>query len=86
MPELFAIFLLAIAAATPASAADKPAKIGFLSWFPPAMKAQLDHFREGMQRLGYVEGNSYEIEAHFTDKRTASSSEGYRARLIEAGG
>jgi putative ABC transport system substrate-binding protein len=67
MRKLFALLVLAVAVATPAVAADKPAKIGFLSWFSPAMKARVDYFREGMQQLGYVEGKSYIIEAYFTD-------------------
>jgi putative ABC transport system substrate-binding protein len=52
--------------ASPAAAADKKPKIGFLSWFPPTMKVDLDHFREGMQQFDYVEGKNYEIEAYFT--------------------
>jgi putative ABC transport system substrate-binding protein len=52
--------------ASPAATADKKQKIGFLSWFPPTMKVDLDHFREGMQQFGYVEGKNYEIEAHFS--------------------
>jgi ABC-type uncharacterized transport system substrate-binding protein len=67
MRKLFALLAMAVAIATPAAAADKPAKIGFLSWYSPAMKWHVDHFREGMQRLGYVEGKSYVIEAYFTD-------------------
>jgi len=67
MRKLLALLLLALAVATPAPAADKPVKIGFLSWFPPTMKANVDYFREGMRQLGYVEGKGYVIEAHFTD-------------------
>jgi putative ABC transport system substrate-binding protein len=62
------IVLLGAAAglASPAAADDKKVKIGFLSWFPPTMKVDLDHFREGMQQLGYVDGKNYEVEAFFT--------------------
>jgi putative ABC transport system substrate-binding protein len=52
--------------ASPAAADDKKVKIGFLSWFPPTMHVDLDHFREGMQQFGYVDGKNYEIEAYFT--------------------
>jgi putative ABC transport system substrate-binding protein len=62
MRKLFALLLLAAAVATPAFAADKPAKIGFLA----ATKTQIDYFREGMRQFGHVEGKSYVIEAHFT--------------------
>ena len=62
------IVLLGAAAglASPAAADDKKAKIGFLSWFPPTMNVDLDHFREGMQQFGYVDGKNYEVEAYFT--------------------
>jgi putative ABC transport system substrate-binding protein len=67
MRKLFALLLLAGAVAAPAFAADKPAKIGFLSWYSSTRKAEADNFREGMRQLGYVEGKSYVIEVHFTD-------------------
>jgi len=51
---------------SPATADDKRLKIGFLSWFPPTMNLDLDHFRDGMQQFGYVDGKNYEIEAYFT--------------------
>src|SRR4051794_17510959 len=35
----------------PAAAAQKMPKIGFLSWFPTSMSADLDRFREGMQQF-----------------------------------
>lgn len=56
----------ALALAPPALAERKTPKIGFLSWFPPAMKGDLDRFREGMRQLGYVEGKDYEVEVYFT--------------------
>jgi ABC-type uncharacterized transport system substrate-binding protein len=66
MRKLFAMLVLAVTVA-PAFAADKPAKIGFLSWYSSAQKVEADNFRAGMRQLGYVEGKSYVIEAHFTD-------------------
>jgi len=50
-----------------AAANEKRRKIGYLSWFPPTMKIDLDHFREGMRQFGYIEGKDYEIEAYFID-------------------
>ncbi|HEX3883413.1 MAG TPA: ABC transporter substrate-binding protein [Stellaceae bacterium] len=50
--------------ATRAVAAEK-VKIGFLSWFPPAMNVDLGHFREGMEQFGRVEGRDYTVESYF---------------------
>lgn len=47
-----------------ARAEQKSAKIGFLSWFPQG-NANVDDFRDGMRRLGYVEGRSYSLDAYF---------------------
>jgi putative ABC transport system substrate-binding protein len=49
-----------------AFAAERKAKIGYLSWFPDSMRGDLDRFREGMRQLGYIEGKTYEVEAYFT--------------------
>jgi hypothetical protein len=43
------------------------AKIGFLSWWPLAVKSLVDNFHDGMRQLGHIEGKTYEVEAHFTD-------------------
>jgi putative tryptophan/tyrosine transport system substrate-binding protein len=58
--------IAAVCAALPAHADEKKAKIGFVDWFPPSMRADLDHFREGMTQFGYIEGKNYEVEAYFT--------------------
>jgi putative ABC transport system substrate-binding protein len=60
--------LLALRLARPAwaAASEKRIKIGFLSWFPPSMSADLDHFREAMRQVGYVEGRDYDVEPSFT--------------------
>ena len=63
----FIILFGAIASLAPAVADERKPKIGFLDWFRPTMKGDLDHFREGMEQFGYVEGKNYEIEAYFTD-------------------
>lgn len=64
--RLFVAACLSAFAPLPAAAAEKKTKIGFLSWFPPSMKVDLDRFREGMRQFGYVDGTNYEVEAHFT--------------------
>lgn len=56
----------ALATVSPAFAIPKMAKIGLLDWFPPAMRGDLDRFREGMRELGYVDGKDYQVEAYFT--------------------
>jgi putative ABC transport system substrate-binding protein len=64
--EALAAFL-ALTFARPAWAAnDKKVKIGFVSWFPPSMTADLDRFREGMRQADYVEGRDYDLEPAFT--------------------
>ncbi len=83
MRKLFALLVLVAAVAAPAVAADKPAKIGFLSWYSPAMKWHVDHFREGMQQLGYVEGKSHVIEVHYTDGNRELTQQIAR-KLVEA--
>ena len=55
----------ALALARPAFADRGKPKIGYLSWFPDSMKADLDRFREGMAKVGYSDAD-YELEAHFT--------------------
>jgi putative ABC transport system substrate-binding protein len=64
--DLLAGFL-ALSLTHPAWAAinEKKIKIGFLSWFPPSMNADLDRFREGMRQAGYVEGGDYDVEPAF---------------------
>ena len=63
--EVLAAFL-ALPLAQPAWATnEKKIKIGYLSWFPPSMNADLDRFREGMQQAGYVEGRDYDLEPAF---------------------
>jgi putative tryptophan/tyrosine transport system substrate-binding protein len=64
------VFLLGCAAsALPGRARAQPAlrKIGYISWFSPAVAAQVEQFRTGMRDLGYVEGRDFAVEAHFTD-------------------
>jgi putative ABC transport system substrate-binding protein len=65
--DLLAAFLaLKLARPAWAAASEKKIKIGFLSWFPPSMNADLGRFREGMQKTGYVEGRDYDVEPAFT--------------------
>jgi putative ABC transport system substrate-binding protein len=45
----------------------KIAKLGFVSWQSPAGEGQVEFLREGLTRLGYVEGRNIELETWFTD-------------------
>jgi putative ABC transport system substrate-binding protein len=76
--------LLVSAFAGPASAAanNKKIQIGFLSWFGPSMKADVDRFREGMQQAGYAEGKDYDVEATFVAGNRALCQEVAR-RLVQ---
>jgi putative ABC transport system substrate-binding protein len=66
-----------------AIAAGKTFKIGFLSWFPPSMKVDLDGFREGMRKFGYVDGTNYTVEAYFTAGNPDLTQEKARALVQE---
>jgi putative tryptophan/tyrosine transport system substrate-binding protein len=59
--------LVAFTIARPAWAAanEKKIQIGFLSWFPPSMNTDIARFRQGMQQVGYAEGEDYDVEAVF---------------------
>ncbi|HWD58114.1 MAG TPA: ABC transporter substrate-binding protein [Stellaceae bacterium] len=63
--ELIILFGGAVCLSLPAAAEGKLAKIGFLSWFPPSLTADVDNFREGMRHFGYAEGRNYSLEALF---------------------
>lgn len=65
--ELLIALCAGTLAGTPAGAASKKARIGFLSWFPSSMKGDVDNFREGMRQFGYAEGHDYEVEPSFAD-------------------
>jgi putative ABC transport system substrate-binding protein len=43
------------------------AKLGFVSWQSQAAADQVEYLREGLTRLGYVEGRNIELETWFTD-------------------
>jgi ABC-type uncharacterized transport system substrate-binding protein len=66
-----------------AIAAEKTLKIGFLSWFPPSMKVDLDRFSEEMLKFGYVDGTNYTVEAHFTGGNADLTREVARALVQE---
>jgi putative ABC transport system substrate-binding protein len=71
----------ALAMARPAFAARQKPKIGYLSWFPESMKEDVDHFREGMQKVGYAEAD-YELEPYFAAGSPQSARDAAR-KLIE---
>lgn len=62
-------FLVGCVVAAPLAARAQPGlkKIGYVSWFSPAVSAQVEQFRNGMRALGYADGQDFTVEAHFTD-------------------
>jgi putative ABC transport system substrate-binding protein len=82
------IALVGSAAAWPFAARAQPAKryrIGMLETISPALNAaHLDAFRNGLQELGYVEGQSYTIEYRTADGR-ADRFPDLAAELVEIG-
>jgi ABC-type uncharacterized transport system substrate-binding protein len=73
--NLLALLGGAACLSSPVRAAEKLAKIGFISWFPES-NANLGNFREGMQQFGYIEGRTYSLDAHFAagDPKIAQSA------------
>ena len=76
-------FMIGLGVATglaPAAlAAEKPAKIGILSW---GRTGGLELFYEAMQQNGYSQAKDYEIEAYFTDGNR-ELTENYAKKLVE---
>src|SRR4051794_38241611 len=64
-----------------ALAQPSPRKIGYVSWFSPAVSGQVEQFRKGMGDLAYVEGRDFTVEAHFTDGDRERTREAVR-RLV----
>ena len=71
----------ALAMVRPAFADRAKPKIGYLSWFPDSMKDDLDHFREGMEKVGYREGD-YDLEFYFTGGNPQSARDAVR-KLVD---
>jgi putative ABC transport system substrate-binding protein len=60
--------LLAAGTRAGAQPVKKPARIGWVSSSSPAGAAEyLDSFREGLRQLGHVEGQSYVLEARWSE-------------------
>jgi putative tryptophan/tyrosine transport system substrate-binding protein len=63
-----AIGIALFAASVPVAAQDaKPARIGLVSLHAPELARHVEGIRDELRRLGYVDGKTIEIEAHFTD-------------------
>lgn len=60
------------------------ARIGFVSWWPPSMRAHAEALRDGLREYGYVEGKTFEIEAHFTSGNRERTREVIRGLLERA--
>lgn len=52
---------------TSARAEDRPFRIGIVSLHSKALSVHVAGIREDLQKLGYIEGKTIEIESHFTD-------------------
>lgn len=81
--DLIVLLGAAMCPAVTAVAADKMARIGFLSWFSPTMKGDVDNFREGMRQFGYVEGHNYAVEPSFADGSPDAAREAVQKFIAE---
>ena len=59
--------LLAAGTRAGAQPAKKPARIGWVGSSPAGAAVYQDSFREGLRQLGHVEGQSYTLEARWSD-------------------
>jgi putative ABC transport system substrate-binding protein len=50
-----------------ATAQQRPAQIGFVSWFSPTEAVHVEHLKQGLKDYGWLDGQSYQVEAHYTD-------------------
>jgi ABC-type uncharacterized transport system substrate-binding protein len=62
-----ALGLLAAGTRVGAQPAKKPARIGWVSSSSAGSTVYLDSFREGLRQLGQIEGQSYTLEARWSD-------------------
>lgn len=65
---------------------NRPARVGFVSWFTAAEASQIDPLRESLRGYGWVEGRNLELEAHFTEgnaARTRKALESLVARRFD---
>jgi ABC-type uncharacterized transport system substrate-binding protein len=60
-----ALFVAFVSVASAQSA--RPARIGLVSLHSPALAGHVDHIRQDLRQLGYVDGKSIDMEAQFTD-------------------
>ena len=61
--------LLAAPLAVEAQQAGKIPRVGFLHFGSPGPSVELDAFRQGLQELGYIEGQNIAIEVRFASGR-----------------
>jgi putative tryptophan/tyrosine transport system substrate-binding protein len=62
-----ALFLLLVLSTVVAAQQPKIVKLGYVSWFSPDSKGDVDQVRQGLREFGYVEGKNIEIESYFAD-------------------
>ena len=77
MPLILALSLVNICVAK--GQQPSVAKLGFVSWNNSDATQQLVSLREGLATLGYLEGKSIAIEAHFTNGDAARTREVIRS-------
>ena len=69
----------------PASAQQgRRAKVAFVSWRSTTQAEDAESLRQGLRDLGYIDGTSIEVEAHFTDGNRERTQQIIR-RLVENG-
>jgi putative ABC transport system substrate-binding protein len=62
----------------------KPVRIGFVSWQAKSAEDQLKYLREGLAKLGYVEGHNIILESFFTDGDQARTRTVVRTLIDES--
>ena len=56
-------------------------KLGLVSFHSPTLAGHIDFMRDGLRRLGWIEGRNLTIEAHFTDGDRERTRETLRALI-----
>ena len=77
-----ALATLALLAVAPAPAVAQ-AKVGFVSFQAPALSGHLRYFKDGMNALGHIEGQTYTLESHFTGGNRDATKDAIDALVTE---
>src|SRR5690349_6724073 len=79
---LAGLVLLARCERLPGQARPRPRRIGYLSVGSPGPDPFLDAFLAGLHELGYVEGQTYQLETVFAEGQMARLPE-FAAQLVQ---